>query len=82
MTLRKTTFTGLAALLLAGSAPGALAQDMGSAAPMSGEAVSMRDAIAVAMQSNPEVLQAQFNVVTEFPASERGEGGYGSTGKS
>lgn len=27
------------------------------------------------------VLQAQFNVVTEFPASVRGEGGYGSTGK-
>ena len=27
------------------------------------------------------VLQAQFNVVTDFPASERGEGGYGSTGK-
>jgi dUTP pyrophosphatase len=28
------------------------------------------------------VLQAQFNVVTEFAASVRGEGGYGSTGKS
>lgn len=28
------------------------------------------------------VVQAQFNVVTEFPASERGEGGYGSTGKA
>ncbi len=28
------------------------------------------------------VLQAQFNVVTEFPSSVRGEGGYGSTGKS
>ena len=28
------------------------------------------------------VVQAQFNVVTEFPASLRGEGGYGSTGKS
>jgi dUTP pyrophosphatase len=27
------------------------------------------------------VVQAHFNVVTEFPASERGEGGYGSTGK-
>ncbi|MFN9474053.1 dUTP diphosphatase [Acidovorax sp.] len=27
------------------------------------------------------VVQAQFNVVTEFPPSERGEGGYGSTGK-
>ncbi|WPC69003.1 dUTP diphosphatase [Rhodoferax ferrireducens] len=27
------------------------------------------------------VLQAQFNVVSEFPASARGEGGYGSTGK-
>ena len=28
------------------------------------------------------VVQAQFNVVTEFPTSQRGEGGYGSTGKS
>ena len=28
------------------------------------------------------VLQVQFNVVTEFPASVRGEGGYGSTGKA
>ncbi len=28
------------------------------------------------------VVQAQFNVVSEFPATERGEGGYGSTGKS
>ncbi len=28
------------------------------------------------------VVQAKFNVVTEFPASERGENGYGSTGKS
>ncbi|MDO9199355.1 dUTP diphosphatase [Rhodoferax sp.] len=28
------------------------------------------------------VVQAQFNVVSELPASERGEGGYGSTGKS
>ena len=28
------------------------------------------------------VMQAQFNVVSEFPASQRGEGGYGSTGKA
>ena len=28
------------------------------------------------------VVQAQFNVVGEFPASHRGEGGYGSTGKA
>ena len=27
------------------------------------------------------VVQAQFNVVEDFPASHRGEGGYGSTGK-
>ena len=27
------------------------------------------------------VVQAQFNVVSEFAASKRGEGGYGSTGK-
>ena len=28
------------------------------------------------------VAQAQFNVVAEFPPTQRGEGGYGSTGKS
>ena len=28
------------------------------------------------------VVQAEFNVVQEFPASARGEGGYGSTGKA
>jgi len=28
------------------------------------------------------VVQAQFRLVTEFPASTRGEGGYGSTGKA
>ena len=27
------------------------------------------------------VVQATFNVVTEFPPTQRGEGGYGSTGK-
>ena len=27
------------------------------------------------------VMQASFNVVDEFPLSQRGEGGYGSTGK-
>ena len=28
------------------------------------------------------VVQAQFNVVADFPVSQRGEGGYGSTGKA
>lgn len=28
------------------------------------------------------VMQASFNLVSEFPASQRGEGGYGSTGKA
>ena len=28
------------------------------------------------------VVQAQFNIVSEFPTSQRGEGGYGSTGKA
>ncbi len=28
------------------------------------------------------VVQAEFNVVQDFPASERGEAGYGSTGKA
>jgi dUTP pyrophosphatase len=28
------------------------------------------------------VVQAQFNIVTDFEATQRGEGGYGSTGKT
>ncbi len=28
------------------------------------------------------IVLAQFNVVNEFPTTERGEGGYGSTGKT
>ena len=28
------------------------------------------------------VVQAQFNIVNEFVATQRGEGGYGSTGKA
>jgi dUTP pyrophosphatase len=28
------------------------------------------------------VVQAQFHIVQEFPPSERGQGGYGSTGKA
>jgi dUTP pyrophosphatase len=28
------------------------------------------------------VVQAQFNLVSDFPATQRGEGGYGSTGKA
>jgi dUTPase len=28
------------------------------------------------------VVQAEFNIVQEFTASQRGEGGYGSTGKA
>jgi len=53
--MRKTTLATAAALLLAGSAPAAMAQT----APA--ETVSMQDAIAIAMQSNPEILQAQYN---------------------
>jgi len=44
---------GLAAALLAGTASAALAQG--------GEPVSMKDAIAVAVESNPEIIQAQMN---------------------
>ena len=62
MTFLKTTLTATAVLLLAGAAPGALAQPgYTGAQPAVGESLSMRDAIAIAMQSNPEVHQAQFN---------------------
>lgn len=51
----KKTLTMTAALLLAGAAPSAIAQDA------SAEAISMQEAISIAMQSNPEILQAQYN---------------------
>ncbi|MBX7513697.1 TolC family protein [Qipengyuania sp. GH38] len=44
-----------AALLLAGAAPAAMAQDAVT------EAVTMQEAITIAMQSNPQILQAQYN---------------------
>ena len=53
--MRKHTLAAVAAVLLAGAAPAAMAQSSG------GEAVSMQEAIEVAMQSNPEIIQAQFN---------------------
>ncbi|MDZ4307785.1 TolC family protein [Allopontixanthobacter sp.] len=43
-----------AAILLAGSSAAAMAQD-------TGQAISLRQAVEVAMASNPEILQAQFN---------------------
>ena len=49
----KQKFT-LAAILLVGSSTAAMAQD-------TGQAVSLRQAVEVAMISNPEILQAQFN---------------------
>ena len=55
MTTTKTLLkSGLAALLLGGAAPGAMAQ-------AGGESISMKDAIALAMQSNPEIEVAQMN---------------------
>ncbi len=44
----------LVAILLAGSSATAMAQD-------NGQAISLRQAVEVAMASNPEILQAQFN---------------------
>ncbi len=52
MLYRKTIAASIA-MLLAGSAQIALAQ--------SGEAVSLQEAIAVAVNSNPEIAQAQYN---------------------
>ncbi|QZD90580.1 TolC family protein [Qipengyuania aurantiaca] len=53
--MRKTTLATAAALLLAGSAPAAFAQTA------TADTVSMQDAISIAMQSNPDILQAQYN---------------------
>lgn len=51
--LKKTFLTAGVAMLMAGTAPGALAQD--------GAPVSMAEAISVAMSSNPQIAQAQYN---------------------
>ncbi|WP_247712790.1 TolC family protein [Qipengyuania intermedia] len=53
--MRTTTLAMTAALLLAGAAPAAMAQDAVT------EAVTMQEAITIAMQSNPQILQAQYN---------------------
>lgn len=52
MLYRKSIFAGIA-FLLAGTSQGAMAQ--------SGQPITLRDAIAVAVNSNPEVAQAQYN---------------------
>lgn len=51
--MRKFTLLASAALMLAVASPAAHAQ--------TGGAVSLQDAIAVAMQNNPEIIQAQMN---------------------
>ena len=57
-------------------------QLMVSAWNRSGVAFTIEPMERIAQMVIVPVVQAQFNVVTEFPASQRGEGGYGSTGKS
>ena len=52
--MRTTTLAMTAALLLAGAAPAAMAQE-------AADPVTMQEAITIAMQSNPEILQAQYN---------------------
>ena len=56
-------------------------QLMVSAWNRSPQAVTLQPMERLAQLVIVPVVQAQFNVVQEFPASERGEGGYGSTGK-
>ncbi len=57
-------------------------QLMGSAWNRSDVAFTIEPLERIAQLVIVPVVQAQFNVVTEFPASQRGEGGYGSTGKA
>ncbi|QUL37991.1 TolC family protein [Erythrobacter sp. JK5] len=52
--MRNSLISAVAAALLAGTAPIAHAQDSGSA-------VTMQEAIDIAVRTNPEILQAQFN---------------------
>jgi len=56
-------------------------QLMVSAWNRSDEAFTMQPMERLAQLVIVPVVQAKFNVVAEFPATQRGEGGYGSTGK-
>ena len=57
-------------------------QLMGSAGTRSDVAYTLAPMERLAQLVIVPVVQAQFNIVDEFPAaSERGEGGYGSTGR-
>ncbi len=58
--MRKFTYFLSATALMAGLAPAAIAQDQVPAQNQN-ETVSMQQAIELAMQSNPAILQAQFN---------------------
>ena len=57
-------------------------QLMVSAWNRSGAAFTIAPMERIAQLMIVPVVQAEFNVVQDFPASERGEGGYGSTGKA
>jgi len=56
-------------------------QLMVSAWNRSGAAFTIEPMERIAQLVIVPVVQASFNLVDEFPASQRGEGGYGSTGK-
>src|SRR5688572_30838048 len=62
VTMRKLTLSIATAVLLASTAPAALAQD--ASGP-----VTLQEAVAVAMRANPEIIQAQMN--TEAIQAER-----------
>ena len=57
-------------------------QLMVSAWNRSGTAFTIAPMERIAQMVIVPVMQAQFRLVDEFPPSQRGEGGYGSTGKS
>jgi len=57
-------------------------QLMVSAWNRSGAAFTIEPMERIAQLVIVPVVQASFNLVEEFPASQRGEGGYGSTGKA
>ena len=57
-------------------------QLMVSAWNRSGVAFTIEPMERIAQLMVVPVVQAEFNIVSEFPISQRGEGGYGSTGKA
>lgn len=80
MTLRKTFALGASLIVMAGLPPAAAAQEaVVPAAPAEVAPITLKDAIEVAMATNPEIIQAQMNTEAIQFEREQAQGRFAPT---